>query len=136
MLWHPWNEDTSPSFLKNSFLHVCLIDWFQNHKPANLISLSLSLSLSQNPDTDEVTDFFSFYHLPSTIVKHPIHQLLHVAYSFYNVAMVTPLKDLVQDSLIIAKKVRGDIRLPIHELFPQLTIPTLIQTLFYAETRV
>ena len=61
-----------------------------------------------------MTDFFSFYHLPSTIVKHPIHQLLHVAYSFYNVAMVTPLKDLVQDSLIIAKKVRGDIRPPMN----------------------
>jgi glycylpeptide N-tetradecanoyltransferase len=63
----------------------------------------------ENLETDEVTDFFSFYHLPSTVVKHPIHRLLHVAYSFYNVAMVTPLKDLMQDALIIAKKMGFDV---------------------------
>ena len=48
---------------------------------------------------------FSFYHLPSTVVKHPIHRILHVAYSFYNVSMVTPLKDLMLDALVIAKEV-------------------------------
>ena len=48
---------------------------------------------------------FSFYHLPSTVVKHPIHRILHVAYSFYNVSMVTPLRDLMQDALVIAKEV-------------------------------
>ena len=48
---------------------------------------------------------FSFYHLPSTVVKHPIHRILHVAYSFYNVSMVTPLRDLMLDALVIAKEV-------------------------------
>ena len=59
----------------------------------------------QNPDKEEVTDVVSFYHLPSTIVKHPIHRTLYVAYSFYNVALATPLKDLMLDALVIAKKV-------------------------------
>ena len=33
-----------------------------------------------------ITDFGSFYHLPSTIMNHPAHKTLRAAYSFYNVA--------------------------------------------------
>jgi len=47
----------------------------------------------------------SFYHLPSTIVHHPVHKTLRVAYGFYNISFATPLKDLLMDSLILAKKV-------------------------------
>ena len=47
----------------------------------------------------------SFYHLPSTIVRHPVHKILKVAYAFYNVSFTVPLKDLLLDSLILAKKV-------------------------------
>jgi len=39
----------------------------------------------ENPDTHEITDFFSFYHLPSSILKHETHKILNVAYSYYNV---------------------------------------------------
>ena len=35
-----------------------------------------------------VIDFFSFYCLPSQILRHPEHKILNVAYSFYN--FVTP----------------------------------------------
>jgi glycylpeptide N-tetradecanoyltransferase len=34
----------------------------------------------------KVTDFISFYHLPSSILKHETHKLLKVAYSYYSVA--------------------------------------------------
>ncbi|KAJ1136533.1 hypothetical protein NDU88_002948 [Pleurodeles waltl] len=51
----------------------------------------------------DVTDFISFYTLPSTIMNHPTHKSLKAAYSFYNVHSKTPLVDLMNDALIIAK---------------------------------
>ncbi len=53
-----------------------------------------------------VTDLISFYSLPSTVVDHPVHKKLSIAYSFYNVATSVPLKDLLHDALILANKVR------------------------------
>ena len=37
-------------------------------------------------NTNTITDFYSFYSLPSTILKHMDYNLLKVAYSFYNVS--------------------------------------------------
>ena len=48
----------------------------------------------------------SFYTLPSTVMHHPAHKQLKAAYSFYNVSEKTPLVDLMQDALILAKQVR------------------------------
>lgn len=39
-------------------------------------------------------------------MKHPTHKSLNAAYSFYNVSTVTPLSDLMQNALILAKQVR------------------------------
>uniref|UniRef100_H3A6P8 Glycylpeptide N-tetradecanoyltransferase n=1 Tax=Latimeria chalumnae TaxID=7897 RepID=H3A6P8_LATCH len=50
-----------------------------------------------------LTDFLSFYTLPSTVMHHPVHKSLKAAYSFYNVHTVMPLVDLMNDALIIAK---------------------------------
>jgi len=55
-------------------------------------------------DKGEVTDMFSFYQLPSTVVDHPKYKDLKAAYSFYNVATTVPLKELMNDALIIAKR--------------------------------
>ena len=52
-----------------------------------------------------ITDFGSFYHLPSTIMNNPQYNILRAAYSFYNVATKTPLNDLMNDLLISAKNV-------------------------------
>ncbi|GKY94282.1 hypothetical protein MPSEU_000394000 [Mayamaea pseudoterrestris] len=53
-------------------------------------------------ETDgKITDFISFYHLPSTILNHD--DTLRAAYSFYNVATSVPLADLMKDALILAK---------------------------------
>ncbi|TWW70285.1 putative all-trans-retinol 13,14-reductase [Takifugu flavidus] len=57
----------------------------------------------------KVTDFLSFYTLPSTIMNHPVHHSLKAAYSFYNVHTVTPLLDLMQDALILAKSKGFDV---------------------------
>ncbi len=52
-----------------------------------------------------VTDFVSFYTLPSTVMHHPTYKTLKAAYSFYNVAKSSSWVDLMTDALIVAKKV-------------------------------
>ncbi len=47
----------------------------------------------------------SFYTLPSTVMHHPTHKFLKAAYSFYNVSTKTQLCDLMNDALILAKRV-------------------------------
>ena len=52
-----------------------------------------------------VTDFVSFYSLPSTVIKNTMgHDTLRAAYSYYNVPGKTPLLDLMGDALILAKQ--------------------------------
>merc|ERR1712137_9877 len=60
-------------------------------------------------ESGELTDFISFYTLPSTIVGHPKHALLKAAYSYYNVSTKVPLKDLMNDALILAKQQEFDV---------------------------
>lgn len=56
-----------------------------------------------------ITDFGSFYHLPSTIMHHPTYKSLKAAYSFHNVATKTPLNQLMNDMLISAKNLDLDV---------------------------
>uniref|UniRef100_A0A8C4QI13 Glycylpeptide N-tetradecanoyltransferase n=1 Tax=Eptatretus burgeri TaxID=7764 RepID=A0A8C4QI13_EPTBU len=63
----------------------------------------------QDPDSGEVTDFLSFYTLPSTVMHHPLHKTLKAAYSFYNVHTKAPLLDLMSDALVLAKSKDFDV---------------------------
>lgn len=76
----------------------------------------------EDPKEHRITDFFSFYSLPSTIINHPRHNLLEAAYLFYyasNVAfepgvdesnkLKTRLVDLIGDALIIANQANFDV---------------------------
>lgn len=56
-----------------------------------------------------VTDFISFYHLPSTVIGNPKHDHLYAAYSYYNVATTMPLTDLMKDALILARNIGIDV---------------------------
>ena len=56
-----------------------------------------------------LTDFVSFYTLPSTVMNHPSHSSIKAAYSFYNVATATPWVDLMGDALILAKRENFDV---------------------------
>ncbi|KAF9091754.1 Glycylpeptide N-tetradecanoyltransferase 2 [Mortierella sp. AM989] len=47
----------------------------------------------ENPESKEITDFFSFYSLPSTVINNPTHSTLNAAYSFYY-AVQTPDEEL------------------------------------------
>jgi len=63
----------------------------------------------ENPETHKITDFTSFYHLPSTVIGHEKHSKLNAAYSFYNVATSVPLTELMHDTLVMAKKEDFDV---------------------------
>ena len=56
-----------------------------------------------------VENLCSFYHLPSSCVKHPIHSHIYAAYSYYNVATTVPLKQLMNDCLGQAKAEGQDV---------------------------
>jgi glycylpeptide N-tetradecanoyltransferase len=57
--------------------------------------------------TTTITDFISFYHLPSSILHH--NDTLYAAYSFYNVATSVSLQALIKDALILAKQAGADV---------------------------
>ncbi|CAI9767140.1 unnamed protein product [Fraxinus pennsylvanica] len=65
--------------------------------------------LVESPETHEITDFCSFYTLPSSILGSHNHSTLKAAYSYYNVSTKTPLLQLMNDALIVAKKKDFDV---------------------------
>ncbi|GAB9464450.1 Glycylpeptide n-tetradecanoyltransferase 2 [Globisporangium polare] len=69
----------------------------------------ISSYVVESPQTHKLTDFCSFYHLPSTIIGNTKHKTLNAAYSFYNVATSVTLTELMQDALIMAKKTDFDV---------------------------
>jgi glycylpeptide N-tetradecanoyltransferase len=50
-----------------------------------------------------ITDFLSFYSLPSSVLKNPKHKKLRAAYAYYVVPGSHSLLDLFKDMLILAK---------------------------------
>eukprot|EP01018_Ginkgo_biloba_P010722 Gb_04019 [translate_table: standard] len=63
----------------------------------------------ENPETNEITDFCSFYTLSSTILGNQNYSMLKAAYSYYNVSTRTPLLQLMNDALIMAKQQDYDV---------------------------
>ncbi|KAK4787574.1 hypothetical protein SAY86_011407 [Trapa natans] len=65
--------------------------------------------LVESPESHAITDFCSFYILPSSILGNQNYSTLKAAYSYYNVATKTPLLQLINDALIVAKKKDFDV---------------------------
>jgi glycylpeptide N-tetradecanoyltransferase len=63
----------------------------------------------ENPETGDITDFISFYSLPSSILNHDAHKTLFAAYSFFNVANSVKFKELLKNALILAKNENFDV---------------------------
>ena len=94
--------DLAPTFTEADFTHWFLprtniVDCFVVEKPGT--------ANAKTGSGGTITDFFSFYSLPSTVMSHPTHNLLKAAYSFYNVATTVNWTDLMSDALVMAKKV-------------------------------
>lgn len=89
--------ELAPKFTEDEFKH-----WFI---PQSGIIDSFVV---ENQD-GSISDFVSYYTLPSTVVYHPVHKTLKAAYSFYNVSTKTPWIDLMLDALITAKNFGFDV---------------------------
>lgn len=57
----------------------------------------------------KVTDFFSFYILPSSVIGHAKHKTLQAAYSYYYVAQTVSTTDLTNAALIVAREAGMDV---------------------------
>ena len=66
-------------------------------------------SYVKTDDENKVTDFISFYNLPSTILKNDNYKKLMAAYSFFNINTSCSLKDLMKCALILAKNAGFDV---------------------------
>lgn len=60
-------------------------------------------------DEKTITDFVSFYSLPSSILKNPDHKTLEAAYSYYNVTTTNRMPQLMMDVLIRARALGYDV---------------------------
>jgi glycylpeptide N-tetradecanoyltransferase len=82
-------------------------------------SFLTTFSCRQDPKTQKITDFFTFYSLPSTVMQSQKHELLEAAYMYYYATDVAfqdnaeslgllrrRLLDLIGDALIVADQVR------------------------------
>ncbi|GJJ12605.1 hypothetical protein Clacol_006848 [Clathrus columnatus] len=92
----------------------------------------------ENPQTKRITDFFSFYTLPSTIIGNSKHGVLEAAYLFYYATDVAflpnaeedgrlkaRLLELMQDALVIADQAKFDV----FNLLTLMDNPTFLQEL-------
>ena len=64
----------------------------------------------EEPGTKQVTDMVSFYSLPSSVLGNDKHKTLLAAYSYYYFHHATPLLQLMNDALILAKRHEFDVR--------------------------
>ncbi|KAF2074237.1 hypothetical protein CYY_004447 [Polysphondylium violaceum] len=87
----------APTFTTEEFWH-----WFEPRE--NVMTCYVKV------DSDnKVTDIFSYYNLPSSIIGNQKHKTLKAAFSFYNVATTTTIKELIDDALLVAKKEEFDV---------------------------
>jgi len=76
----------------------------------------------ENPESHAITDFFSFYTLPSTVVSNPRHSLVEAAYLYYyatDIAFVENaeehgllkrrLTELIGDAIVLADQAKFDV---------------------------
>jgi glycylpeptide N-tetradecanoyltransferase len=57
----------------------------------------------------QITDFISFYSLPSSILEHPDYETLHCAYLYYYFTGKYDITELQRNVLVIANKMKYDV---------------------------
>eukprot|EP00900_Chrysochromulina_parva_P025526 jgi/Chrpa1/7607/Chrysochromulina_OHIO_Genome00003646-RA len=63
----------------------------------------------EDPVSKELTDMVSFYALPSSILGNDKHKTLCAAYAYYYYHTATPLAQLMNDALVLAKRLDFDV---------------------------
>lgn len=101
--------DMAPTFDREEIEHWLLHD---DEKTAEQV---IWCYVVENPDTHNITDFFSFYCLESSVIKNAKHANVRAAYLFYYASEKAfeenekvykeRLNGLMNDALILAKKV-------------------------------
>jgi len=89
----------------------------------------------ENPETKKITDFFSFFTLPSSVIGNAKHSVLDAAYLYYYATetafepqaeesgvLKRRLEDLIRDALIVANGAKFDV---FNALSVMDTIPLL-----------
>ncbi|KAL3426860.1 Glycylpeptide N-tetradecanoyltransferase [Phlyctema vagabunda] len=109
--------DMAPVFTREEIEHWLL------HKDEAGMEQVIWTYVVEDAETKELTDFFSFYLLESTVIGNAKHDNVRAAYLFYyastvgltttppaeNAALRTRLNALTNDALILAKKYKFDV---------------------------
>ena len=66
-------------------------------------------SYVREDNNNKVTDFISFYSLPSSILQHESYKKLMAAYSFFNINNTLTVKEIMKCALILAKNAGFDV---------------------------
>ncbi|KAI8822223.1 acyl-CoA N-acyltransferase [Fimicolochytrium jonesii] len=83
-----------------------------------------------DPTTTKITDFFSFYSLPSSVIGHPVHKHINAAYLFYYApkglgADEERTRGLINDALVLAAKENFDVFNCLNLMHNQSFVDTL-----------
>ncbi|KAI9508279.1 N-myristoyl transferase [Russula earlei] len=91
-------------------------------RPGQVVWTYVVEAREMNPESHAITDFFSFYALPSTIVSNPRHNLLEAAYLYHyasDTAFVEKsdelgllkrrLTELIGDAIVVADQAKFDV---------------------------
>jgi len=112
--WRPMVEKDAPQVTK--LLHTYLAQFklhvsFQDEEvPHFFIPRTEVISSYVVEDkSGKITDFASFYHLYSSIIRNPKHKTLRAAYSFYNAPGSLSMQDLLANLLIEANNQKCDV---------------------------
>ena len=63
----------------------------------------------EDPETKKITDFISYYSLPSTIIDNKKYSTLNAAFCYYMVPEKHSITELMKNALILAKEDNFDV---------------------------
>lgn len=63
----------------------------------------------EDPETKEITGMTSFFHIANTVIGHPKHKEIRVAYQYYTVPGKHGIKAMMHDALILARNSGSDV---------------------------
>ncbi|KAL8905683.1 MAG: hypothetical protein Q9171_006578 [Xanthocarpia ochracea] len=105
--------DMAPEFDAEEILH-----WMVHEEKTTAEQVIWSYVV-EDPSSQKITDFFSFYCLESSVIKNPKHDNVRAAYMFYYATeaafaenekgLKEKMNDLMNDALVLAKKFNFDV---------------------------